>query len=245
MKKIIDVLFPIVKLMIIVILIWGYIINIFTESSYLWSLVYIWLATAELVSIGDSLRIDIVSIWRGLPLPSLFPTITNHGDTIAKVVRGIQMESVEYLAIFAESGTKLLEITNHHPSGIFRCKELREIYQKNKRTVTIHNHPGKDDCPFSSTDIFSMMRHQERQGIVVTQKSVYIMTLRREYSLWEAWTARLIMGTGSSRKGQIRACERVARRFRMTFDYCPIDRYGADPWKDLLENMKNQGRAVY
>lgn len=181
------------------------------------------LGVYELIMVGQLLFYDVRNIVWGLPLPTaFFHTETDHGDAIYEVEANLCDEPVEYLAIFTRFGLKLTEITSFQPGCVYYSKTAEALLKKHPGAVTVHNHPGRDDIPFSSSDIHTAMRRGLSRTIVVTQDSVYEMVLPREFSEKEAARARKLMEkeagwAHTSHERQIRVCQKIAAEFGMTF----------------------------
>ena len=155
-------------------------------------------------------------------MPTLFQAEADHGDSIREVERGIRDATVEYLAVFTEMGFKLAEVTNFDTGSIYQSKKLKAITKEHPGCIKLHNHPGTDDLPFSSTDIYTAMVDGESRTIVVTRSSVYEFVLPRRYTKREAKQARKLFEqnsgfTGNNRERRIHACELVAAEFGLTF----------------------------
>lgn len=164
---------------------------------------------------------QIHNIRLGLPLPCVFCTASNHGDTVSEVVQNICEEPVEYLAVFTANGQKLAEITCYDQTRVRNSEGVLKLCSKSPENIRIHNHPTRD-VPFSPADVHAAMITNARHAIVVTRESVYELILPRFYTEKEISQAcKLLDRKGgilcSPRKRQIRACEQVATKFGMIF----------------------------
>lgn len=129
------------------------------------------------IVVQRSLRYHMLGNTATITAPGLKEHVRfSHGENIIDVIEALRTESVEFEAIFQETGEKITEITNWLPNRV-----THEVYDL-PNVIYIHNHPGEENLCFSSPDIISMMKFGIPScEVVVCRDYLYILKDNRTY----------------------------------------------------------------
>lgn len=105
------------------------------------------------------------------------PIEANHGDTIEEVIRNLQYEPVEYIAVFDPDGKKVGEVTSLKQSCCSFGDTLWGYMRQHPGCIQIHNHPGRDSTPFSADDFKSAVQSKTGIAIVIAGLMLYTLEL--------------------------------------------------------------------
>lgn len=140
-----------------------------------WLGVLLYVAAGGLTAVTtDLIRMSQLTSLKRLTLDE--PIEANHGETIEEVIRNIQYEPVEYLAIFDPDGRKVGEMTQLNPNEVRPGNRLWQYMREHPGCIQVHNHP-QSIIGFSEKDFRAAMLSKASKTIVIAETMVYTLEL--------------------------------------------------------------------
>lgn len=218
----------------------GTLTQYFRTNSYLDFPLPPYIPLACIILIGCSIWL-IIDVWQ--KYASLdYPILADHGRNLTEVIQNLRGERYEYIALFDETGNKLIERTLlcRSSTSLSDADAVRYDPQY-QQLVELHNHPD-DDIPFSINDITLIIRHKPLLSIVVAKENLYILIPRAETaqysdelkhdvsSLYERtylanyfqWALRRKSRRHSINNPAVIACQKVAEEYGLEFQIIPF-----------------------
>lgn len=119
---------------------------------------------------------NLKCVWRRLQLRNDSAIPANHGQTIVEVIKNIQHEEYEYVAIFAPDGRKLHEWTSLSPNKVsVEAYKLENVY-KIEGCTAVHNHPMTQNA-FTPSDVVVAIDFKLSRSIVVATDILHEINL--------------------------------------------------------------------